>query len=172
MQGKTEALWKSVHQELQNEPPHDIAVWLPHNPFLASLWIAQGVHKYFFEITTFGSGNRHFWSHFWGFKNTTFSPKSSLKHHYYATFYSKITTFSPLSKKSKNHHFGATSGQFKIATFRQFLSQNHHFFTPFQETQKSPLFWWRIAPNFCHQTPLEKPHFGDKSPLVDALQPK
>ena len=129
----------------------------------------QGVHKYFFEITTFGSWNRHFWSHFWGFKNTTFSPKSSLKHHYYATFYSKITTFSPLSKKSKNHHFGATSGQFKIATFRQFLSQNHHFFTPFQETQKSPLFWWRIAPKFCRQTTLEKPHFGDKSPLVDAL---
>ena len=137
-------------------------------------WLAvhqskQGVHKYFFEITTFGSWNRHFWSHFWGFKNTTFSPKSSLKHHYYTTFYSKITTFSPLSKKSKNHHFGATSGQFKIATFRQFLSQNHHFFTPFQETQKSPLFWWRIAPNFCRQTTLEKPHFGDKSPLVDAL---
>ena len=31
------APWKSARQELRNEPPHDIAVWLPQNPFLASL---------------------------------------------------------------------------------------------------------------------------------------
>ena len=37
---KLRALWKSAHQELRNEPPHDIAVRLPQNPFLASLWIA------------------------------------------------------------------------------------------------------------------------------------
>ena len=37
------APWKSARQELRNEPPHDIAVWLPKNPFLASLWIRSGL---------------------------------------------------------------------------------------------------------------------------------
>ena len=40
---KLRALWKSAHQELRNEPPHDIAVRLPQNPFLASLWIGSGL---------------------------------------------------------------------------------------------------------------------------------
>ena len=34
---KLKALWERSHQELQNEPPHDIAHPLPQNPFLASL---------------------------------------------------------------------------------------------------------------------------------------
>ena len=40
---KLRALSKSTHQELQNEPAHDIAVRLPQNPFLASLWIGSGL---------------------------------------------------------------------------------------------------------------------------------
>ena len=35
--------WKTAHQELRNEPPHDIAVPLLQNPFLASLWIGSGL---------------------------------------------------------------------------------------------------------------------------------
>ena len=34
---KLKALWERSHQELRNEPPHDIAHPLPQNPFLASL---------------------------------------------------------------------------------------------------------------------------------------
>jgi len=41
---KLRALWERAHHYLQNKPPHDIAVPLPQNPFLArpaSLWISQ-----------------------------------------------------------------------------------------------------------------------------------
>ena len=38
---KCRAPWKSAHQELRNEPPHDITERLPQNLFLASLWIGQ-----------------------------------------------------------------------------------------------------------------------------------
>ena len=41
LQGETED--KSANQELRNEPPHDVAVRLPQNPFLASLWIGSGL---------------------------------------------------------------------------------------------------------------------------------
>ena len=45
---KLRALWKSARQERRNEPsqcgaPHDIAVRLPQNPFLVSLWIGSGL---------------------------------------------------------------------------------------------------------------------------------
>jgi len=40
---KLKALRERSHQELRNEPPHDIAHPLPPNPFLASLWIGSGL---------------------------------------------------------------------------------------------------------------------------------
>ena len=40
---KLKALWERSHQELRNEPPHDIAHPLPQNPFLASFWIGSGL---------------------------------------------------------------------------------------------------------------------------------
>ena len=35
--------WKRAHQELRNEAPLDMSVWLSQNPFMASLWIRSGL---------------------------------------------------------------------------------------------------------------------------------
>ena len=57
----------------------------------------------------------------------------------------------------------------KIATFGPKTDQNRHFFNNFENTQKSPLFWWRIAPNFRSPGGPKNRHFGVKSPRLEPL---